>query len=121
MSLAQALRAALAILAGMIFITVGVEALEWTLVTAINRAPTTDPEVYYGIRNGTVFLLVKVLYNTAAAIGGGYIAARLAGRNEMAIGLALAIIVVTIIFIHLVKRHTTLTFVPLLLLPLLFL
>lgn len=92
MTAGQALRSGLAVAAGMIFITVGVEALEWTLVTAINQAPTRDPEVYYGIRNGAIFLAVKVLYNTAGAMAGGYLTARLAGRAELLHGLALAII-----------------------------
>ena len=86
------IRGALGVVAGMLFITVAVEALEWTLVTAIHRAPTTDPETYYGIRNGRVFLLVKLLYNTAGAMGGGYLAARIAGGAERGVGVALALI-----------------------------
>ena len=85
-----ALRSLLAIVGGMLFITISVEALEWTLVTAINRAPITDPEAYFAVRNGTGFLLVKVIYNTAAAVAGGYLAARIAGRAEILHGLAVA-------------------------------
>lgn len=92
MTAAGALRTALAVLLGMVFITVGVEVLEWTLVTAIHQAPTQDPEIYFGIRNGPVFLVVKLLYNTAAAVGGGYLAARVAKHSEMLIGLGLALI-----------------------------
>ena len=92
MNASTALRSLLAIIGGTVFITISVEALEWTLVTAINRGPVTDPEAYYAVRNGMAFLLVKLLYNTAAAVAGGYVAARIAGRAEILHGLAVAAI-----------------------------
>jgi hypothetical protein len=93
MKMGPVVRSVSAVLVGMVFVTVSVEALELTLVTAISREVLTgDPEAYYAVRNGTVFLIVKVLYNTAGAMGGGYLAARLAGSKEVLHGIVLALI-----------------------------
>ena len=75
---------------GIIAISVVVEVLEFALVTLINGASTTDPETFYAIRNRTWFLVAKLVYNTAAAVAGGYLTALLAGRKEVAHGLVMA-------------------------------
>ncbi|HEX2340010.1 MAG TPA: hypothetical protein VHI98_05975 [Vicinamibacterales bacterium] len=53
---------------------------------------TTDPDIYFRARNAPAFLATKLVYNTAAAIVGGLVAARLARRAPMAHGLVLAVI-----------------------------
>ena len=56
----------------------------------MNGEPTTDPDAYYAVRNRGWFLAVKLLYNTGAAVGGGYLAALIAGVAEVRHGIALA-------------------------------
>ena len=58
----------------------------------MNGEVTTDPDIYFRVRNTPAFLATKVVYNTAAAIVGGWVAARLAPRAPMAHGLVLAVI-----------------------------
>ena len=84
------IRSGLAVLVGIILISILVEGIEFALVTVVNGAPTTDPAVYYGIRNRAWFLLLKLLYNTASAFLGGYVGARIAGYHEWRHGVALA-------------------------------
>jgi hypothetical protein len=61
-------------------------------VAFVNGEVTTDPAVYHRVRNTPAILALKAVYNTAAAIVGGLVAARLARRAPMAHGLALAVI-----------------------------
>ncbi len=86
------LRSLLGIVAGIVVISMVVEALEFGLVTLINGEPTTDPDVYYAVRNTPGFLALKLLYNTAAAVAAGYLAALIAGYAEVKHGLALAVV-----------------------------
>jgi hypothetical protein len=86
----QILRSVFAVFAGLVLISVLVEALEFGLVTLVNGEVTTDPDIYFRVRNTPAFLATKVVYNTAAAIVGGWVAARLARRAPMAHGLMLA-------------------------------
>jgi hypothetical protein len=92
MNTKRVVRSILAIIIGIVFISGVVELLEFSLVTAVNGQPTTDPNVYYGIRNRGWFLIIKLLYNTLAAIAGGFIAAWIAGYAPLKHGFALAII-----------------------------
>ena len=85
-------RSAVGVVAGIIAISAVVEGLEFGLVTLINGASTTDPEAYYAIRNRPWFLMAKLVYNTAAAVGGGYLAVLLAGRKEVAHGIFMALL-----------------------------
>ena len=86
------LRSILAIVVGIVVISMVVEALEFGLVTLINGEPTTDPDAYYAVRNRRWFLAVKLLYNTGAAVGGGYLAALIAGYAELKHGIAMAVV-----------------------------
>lgn len=88
----QILRSIFAVFAGLVLISVIVEPLEFGLVTLVNGEVTTDPDIYFRVRNTPAFLATKVVYNTAAAIVGGWVAARLAPRAPMAHGLVLAVI-----------------------------
>lgn len=87
---ATMLRGVLAVITGLLLISVLVEAIEFGLVTAINGGITTDPVVYFGIRNRPSFLALKLVYNTAVAVLGGYVAAWILGHSERMAGLALA-------------------------------
>jgi hypothetical protein len=88
----QILRSIFAVFAGLVLISIIVELLEFGLVTLVNGEVTTDPDIYYRVRNTPAFLATKVVYNTAAAIVGGWVAAWLARRAPLAHGLVLAII-----------------------------
>ena len=88
----QILRSIFAVFAGLVLISVIVEPLEFGLVTLANGEVTTDPDIYFRVRNTPALLATKVVYNTAAAIVGGWVAARLAPRAPMAHGLVLAVI-----------------------------
>lgn len=85
-------RSILGIVAGIVAISAVVEGLEFGLVTLINGEPTTDPEAYYSVRNRPWFLAAKLIYNTAAAVGGGYLAALIAGYEEVKHGIGLAVL-----------------------------
>lgn len=80
------------ILVGLLIISTLVEGLEFGLVTLIHGQTTTDPEIYYSIRNQSWFLGLKLIYNTLAAVIGGYFAALIAGYEQLKHGIALAII-----------------------------
>ncbi len=86
------LRSVLAVLVGIVAISMVVEALEFGLVTLVNGGPTRDPDAYYAVRNRGWFLATKLLYNTGAALGAGYLAALIAGYSELKHGLALAFV-----------------------------
>ena len=88
----QVLRSILAVFAGLVLISLIVEPVEFGLVALVNGEVTTDPDSYLRVRNTPAFLAAKVVYNTAAAIVGGWVTARLARRAPMAHGLVLAII-----------------------------
>ncbi len=86
------LRSFLAVLVGIVALSIVVEALEFGLVTLVNGEPTSDPDQYFSVRNRPWFLAVKLVYNTAAAVGAGYLTALIAGRAELKHGMALAAI-----------------------------
>lgn len=86
------LRSVLAVLAGLVLISIIVESLEFGLVAFVNRGVTTDPDVYFSVRNRPGFLAAKLVYNTAGAIVGGWLAAWLAGRSPIGHGVALAVV-----------------------------
>ena len=72
-----------AVLGGLGVISLVVEALEFTLVTAASGGRVTDMAQYFAIRNQTGILAAKLVYNTVAAILGGYVTARVAMADEM--------------------------------------
>lgn len=86
------LRSVLAVLAGLVVISVLVESIEFALVALVNGGATTDPDTYFRIRNQPAFLAAKLVYNTAAAIVGGFLAAWLARRAAVAHGIVLAVV-----------------------------
>jgi hypothetical protein len=88
----RVLRSLLAVVVGLLAISVVVEFLEFGLVTLVNGEMTTDPDVYYGVRNAAWFLGVKLFYNTVAAVGAGYLCALIARHAELKHGLALAVV-----------------------------
>lgn len=74
------IRTPLAIVVGLVVISVIVEPLEAGLVILLNEGTVPAPERYLEIRNQSWFLILKFAYNFAAAAVGGYLAARIAGR-----------------------------------------
>ena len=88
----QLIRTALAIVAGLIAITLIVEPLEFALVTLANGGITTDPYEYFLIRNRSWFLALKVIYNTAAAAIAGYLTAWIAGRAPLSHAAGVAVL-----------------------------
>ena len=86
------IRSILAIVAGILLITLIVEPLEFALVALVNGGIVTDPASYFHVRNQPAFLVAKLVYNTGAAIAGGFAAARIARRAPRAHGLVLAVL-----------------------------
>lgn len=88
----RVLRSILAVVFGLVVTSLIAESLEFGLVALWNRGVTTDPDVYFSARNQPVMLAAKLVYNTAAAIIGGFVAARLAGRAAVVHGTMLALV-----------------------------
>jgi MFS family permease len=84
------LRSALAVVVGLLLISLIVEPLEFVLVRVVSGAAIADQEMYFAVRNQSAILAAKLFYNTAAAIVGGFVAARLARRAPLAHGVVLA-------------------------------
>ena len=78
------LRSLLAVLVGIGLISLVVEPLEFTLVNAAASGPISDMAGYFAVRNQPGILTAKLVYTSAAALLGGYVAAKVAGRAEMA-------------------------------------
>jgi hypothetical protein len=98
-SAVQLLRSGLAVIAGLIAITLIVEPIEFLLVTLVNGGMTTDPYEYFLIRNRGWFLALKVIYNTAAAAVAGYLTAWIAGRSPL-IHAAVVALLQTLAFLY---------------------
>ena len=77
------LRTAGAVVGGVALISLLVEPLEFTLVNAIADQPIQDMAGYFAVRNRPGMLAAKLVYNTLAAILGGYITARIAQTEEL--------------------------------------
>ncbi len=77
------IRSAVAVLAGLGLISLVVEPLEFTLVNAVSGGEVSDMAGYFAIRNQPGILAAKLVYNTLAAILGGYLTAKVARTNEM--------------------------------------
>jgi len=90
MNALRILRSVLAVIIGLFLISALVEGVEFALVGAIHGQPITNPEEYYAIRNLPWFLGLKLIYNSLAAIAGGYISALIAGYAKIKHGVALA-------------------------------
>ena len=88
----QLIRTILAVIAGLIAITLIVEPIEFLLVTIVNGGMTTDPYEYFLIRNRGWFLALKVIYNSAAAAIAGYLTAWIAGRAPFSHAVVVALL-----------------------------
>lgn len=83
-------RSLVAVIAGVGVISVVVQLLEFTLVNAAAPTPISDMAAYFAILNQPLMLAAKLVYNTLAAILGGYITARIAGTSEVRHGMVAA-------------------------------
>ena len=88
----QLIRSLLAVLVGLISITLIVEPIEFALVTLANGGMTTDPYEYFLVRNRPWLLTAKIVYNTAAALAAGYLTAWIAGRAPLSHAAAVALL-----------------------------
>ncbi len=86
------LRSVLAVVAGLVLISLIVEPIEFLVVGLLNRGLTTDPDLYFQVRNQPAVLAAKLVYNSAAAIVGGWVTAWVARRAPVAHGIALAVV-----------------------------
>jgi len=77
------IRSVVAVLGGILLISVVVEVLEFTLVSARAGGAIADLEGYFAVRNQPVMLAAKLVYNSLAAVLGGYMIAKVAGTREM--------------------------------------
>jgi hypothetical protein len=77
------LRSVIAVLGGIGLVSIVVETLEFTLVNAAAGGTITDMAGYFAVRNRPTILGAKLVYNTLAAILGGYMTAKVAGIREM--------------------------------------
>jgi hypothetical protein len=82
----------LAVVVGLVLISLIVEPIEFAVVTILNGSVTTDPLVYFQIRNQIPVLLLKMIYNTLGAMVGGFVTAFIAGKWQVWHGIALAIV-----------------------------
>lgn len=88
----KAVRSVLAVVLSLVLISILVQAVEFALVALAHGGTTNDPIVYFGVRNRPWFLVLKLLYNTAGAVVGGFVAGWIAGRAPLAHGIALAVV-----------------------------
>ena len=79
----EIIRSVIAVLGGIGLISIVVEVLEFTLVNAVAGGTITDIQGYFAVRNQPAILIAKLGYNSVGAILGGYLTARVAGRQEM--------------------------------------
>ena len=86
------LRSVVAVLGGIAVVSLVVEPLEFTLVNAVADAPIEDAAGYFAVRNLPGILAAKLVYNSLAAMLGGYMAAKIARRAEIAHGAAAAVL-----------------------------
>ncbi len=86
------LRSVAGIAVGIVFLSAVVEGVEFGLVRFVLGEPAADPQAYYAVRNAGWFLALKLVYNTAAAVGAGYLTALVGGYPEVKHGLALAVV-----------------------------
>ena len=86
------IRSIIAVLGGIGLLSIVVEVLEFTLVTAVAGGPPTDLPAYFAVRNQPAILAAKVGYNSVGAVLGGYLTARVARGQEMAHGWVAAIV-----------------------------
>jgi len=76
-------RSVLAVLGGIVLISLVVESVEFMVVNATATEPLIDFADYFAVRNRPGILGAKLVYNTAAALLGGYMVAKIAGYAEL--------------------------------------
>ena len=77
-------RSILAILGGIGVISIVTQVLEFTLVGAVAGGQLAGMEQYFEVRNRPSILAAGLVYNSVAAVLGGYMVAKIAGQHEMA-------------------------------------
>ena len=77
-------RGLIAILGGIGLVSLVTQLLEFTLVGAAAGGQLTDMAHYFEVRNRPSILAAGLVYNTVAAVLGGYVTAKIAGQHEMA-------------------------------------
>jgi len=85
-------RSVVAVVAGVMLVSMVVETLEFGLVALVEGRPVTDPVSYYGVRNRPWFLGVKLIYTAVAAVSGGYVTAWIAGSAPIRHAVVLAVL-----------------------------
>jgi len=78
-------RSIIAVLGGIGLASLVVEALEFTLVNAVAGGTIADMAGYFAVRNQPAVLGAKLVYNTLAAVLGGYMTAKDSSGNKCAI------------------------------------
>jgi hypothetical protein len=86
------IRSIIAVLGGIGLLSIVVEVLEFTLVSAVAGGPPTDLPAYFAVRNQPAILAAKLGYNSVGAVLGGYLTARVARGQEMPHGWVAAIV-----------------------------
>ena len=81
--MSNVVRSILAVLVGLGVVSLVTEVLEFALVNAVAGARIADLGTYFAIRNEPGLLAAKLVYNTLAALLGGYVTARIAAGEEM--------------------------------------
>lgn len=77
------IRSIIAVLGGIGLVSVVVEVLEFTLVNAVAGGTVADMAGYFAVRNRPAMLGAKLVYNSLAALLGGYMTAKVAGTREI--------------------------------------
>ena len=86
------IRSIVAVLGGIGLISIVVEALEFSLVNAVAGGAITDMQGYFAVRNQPGILIAKLGYNSVGGVLGGYLTAKVSGRQEMQHAWAAAIL-----------------------------
>ena len=84
-------RSIVAVLCGIVLVSVVVEVLEFTLVNARAGGRITDMPGYFAVLNRPGMTAARFAYNAVAAFLGGYLTARIAGHREMLHGAIAAV------------------------------
>ena len=108
----EVIRSIIAVLGGIGLLSIVVEVLEFTLVNAVAGAPLTDLPGYFAVRNQPVILTAKLGYNSVGAVLGGYLTARVAGRQEMRHGWVAAIVQTAALICGFTGRRICAEFTP---------
>lgn len=90
MIVGRVLRSVFALFVGMATITFLTESIEYGLVAWVNGGIPDETGRYWEVRNGGLFLSAKMVYNTLAAVVGGWLTARIVGWRPGLHGVVLA-------------------------------